>query len=75
MQPVVADLERKCSKHVTFSHINVDVSSNRTLVRKYGAYSIPKYVLLDSAGNIVQQWIGASSASRFNSMLPYCGIQ
>jgi hypothetical protein len=72
MQPLVAKLESKCSRNVAFSHINIDAASNRALVQKYGVSSIPRYILLDSSGNIEQQWIGTGPASEFDPMLVYC---
>lgn len=75
MQPVVADLKRKCSKNVDFVAVNVDDPANRDISQKYGASSIPRYFLLDSSGNIVFRWLGAMPASEFAPMQRYCAVE
>jgi len=75
MQPVVADLQRNCSKNVDFIHINVDDSANNAVSRKYGVNSIPRYFLLDSSGNVIRQWAGSGPSSEFDPVRSYCATE
>lgn len=72
MQPLVANLQSKCSKNVNFAHVDIDAPSSKTLTRKYGVSSIPRYVLVDSSGKVIDQWVGTGPASKFDSMMVYC---
>jgi thioredoxin-related protein len=72
MRPLVAKLEANCSGKVDFAILNVDNPSTNELSRQYDVRTIPRFILLDGEGRIVQQWIGSGDESRFNPVLSYC---
>jgi hypothetical protein len=75
MQPLVAELERNCSKNVDFVYIDIDDSANNAVSNKYGVSSIPRYFLLDSSGNVIRQWVGSGPASEFDPVRSYCAAK
>lgn len=48
---------------------SVDVDQNPALAEKYGVQSIPMVVLLDKAGNVVDQNIGYMDAAQFEQLI------
>jgi thioredoxin-related protein len=69
MQPVVANLERKCAGNVTFVHADVDKSKYQKLASEYRVNAIPRFVLLDPSGKVVKQWIGTTSQTDFDGAM------
>ncbi len=51
-------LEETYAEQVDFHILNVDLLSTRELALQYGVSAIPNIVLLDAAGNLVQQMVG-----------------
>jgi thioredoxin-related protein len=54
----VRRLEETYAEQVDFHILNVDLLSTRELALQYGVSAIPNIVLLDAAGNLVQQMVG-----------------
>lgn len=69
MQPVVANLERKCSGNITFIHADVDQRQYRQLASQYRVSAIPRYVLLDASGKTVSQWVGMTNEKEFDKAM------
>lgn len=69
MQPVVANLERKCAGDVTFIHADVDQRKYQEMASKYRVNAIPRFVLLDPSGKVVKQWVGTTSKSEFDKSM------
>ena len=76
MQPVVANLERKCAGEVTFIHADVDQRKYQEMASKYRVNAIPRFVLLDPSGKVVKQWVGTTFKAEFDkSMGSICAGQ
>lgn len=66
VQAVRSDFQAAAEKYgdkIKFE--SVDVDQNPALAEKYGVQSIPMVVLLDKAGNVVDQNIGYMDAAQF----------
>lgn len=58
MRSSVRRLEEDYAEQVDFHILNIDLISTRDLAIQYGVSAIPNIVLLDAAGNIVDQFVG-----------------
>lgn len=72
MQPVVADLQKKCFKDIDFIYLDTDKRATQAASRRYGVYAIPNFVLLDASGNVIKRWVGSVPASEFETVEKYC---
>lgn len=61
MRPSVRRLEARFEGQVDFHILNVDLISTRDLAIQYQVSAIPKIVLLDAEGNLVQEMVGFQS--------------
>ncbi|MFC1959074.1 thioredoxin domain-containing protein [Chloroflexota bacterium] len=69
MRPSVRRLEEQYAGLIDFHILNVDHLSTRDLAFKYNVSAIPNIVLLDAAGNQVQQVMGFQSEEELRASL------
>jgi hypothetical protein len=67
MAPVVHGLEQQWGADIDFVYLDIDDSQNDVFKRTFGFTYQPLYILLDSAGQIVERWFGVVEASAFES--------
>lgn len=65
--PIFEEVAGKYGDKIKFE--SVDVDQNPDLAEKYGVQSIPMVVLLDKAGNVVDQNIGFMDAAQFEQLI------
>jgi thioredoxin 1 len=76
MAPIVSELERDCrGSSVKVIKVNTDSSSSDALVRRYNVSAIPRYLLVDSAGKVKQDWVGSGPASMFDPVRKQCNAK
>lgn len=67
MAPVVHGLEQQWGADIDFVYLDIDDSQNDVFKRTFGFTYQPLFILLDSAGEIVERWFGVVEASAFES--------
>jgi thioredoxin-like negative regulator of GroEL len=58
MAPIVHGLEADYAGKVNFVYLDIDDSQNDEFKRSLGYRVQPHFFLLDSEGNVLQQWVG-----------------
>ena len=67
MAPVVHGLEAEYYNQVKFTFLDIDDPANDEFKRTLGFRVQPQFFLLDSNGNILQQWAGSVSVDDFRA--------
>jgi len=79
MAPVVHGLESEYAGRIGFAYIDVDDSAGNWLQQELGYRVQPHLFLLDSDGDVVEQWIGFTSKEKliisFDAILAADAVQ
>lgn len=67
MAPVVHGLEREYAGEIVFTYLDVDDPEVTSFEQALGFRTQPHFLLLDSDGNIVDQWVGLISGKRLTT--------
>ena len=65
MQPIVHGLEAAYETQIEFVYVNIDDPASDALKQRYGFRYQPYFVLVDSQGEVVQEWFGLVEAADF----------
>ncbi len=58
MAPVVHGLEAEYGNQINFVYLDIDDRRNNNFKAELGFVYQPQLVLLDSQGNLIEQWVG-----------------
>ena len=65
MKPVVNELQEKYDKDIQFIAYNIDDPNSLAAMQTYNFYFQPHFLFVDENGEIIEQWLGYTSASAF----------
>lgn len=65
MKPIVHGLEARYEDQIGFIYLNVDNAKTAELKKALDFQYMPYFVLIDSNGNIIQQWAGSVTEAEF----------
>ena len=65
MQPIVHVLEAAYEGDIEFVYVNIDDPASDVYKERYGFRYQPHFVLVDSQGEVVQEWLGVVEAAEF----------
>jgi len=65
MKPIVHGLEAEYADRLNFIYLDIDDPATADLKRALNYRVQPHYVLLDSEGNVLQQWFGRVERDQF----------
>jgi len=68
MAPVVHGLEAKYFGSINFVYLNADDIGTEPFQRKLGFFYQPEVYLLDGNGNILNKWVGYTTADQFEEV-------
>ncbi len=68
MVPVVYELEQQYGEQIEFVYLDVDDPAVRTVAGDFEIVVLPHFFLLDSEGNIVDQWAGLVAKKQFTTV-------
>lgn len=67
MAPVVHGLEAKYFGKINFVYLDADDIGTDPFQRELGFYYQPEVYLLDGNGNVLEKWVGFTSAEEFEA--------
>lgn len=65
MAPIVHGLEVEYHEEIEFVYLDIDDPANDQFKQELGFRYQPHFILVDGAGNILDQWLGPVSAEDF----------
>jgi hypothetical protein len=69
MRPIVHGLEAQYETEIEFVYVNIDDPASDAIEERYGFRYQPHFVLVDSQGQVVQEWLGIVDAADFEQAL------
>ena len=67
MAPIVHGLEVEYYGRINFVYLDVDDSANQEFLKQLGFRYQPHFILVDGAGNPLEQWLGPVTADAFRA--------
>jgi hypothetical protein len=67
MAPIVHGLEAEYFDKINFVYLDIDDPANDNFKQLLGFRYQPQFFLIDSDGNIIQQWVGAVPETDFRT--------
>ena len=67
MAPIVHGLEAKYYGQIKFVYLDADNMGTEPFQRELGFYYQPEVYLLDGDGNVLEKWVGFTSAEEFET--------
>lgn len=67
MAPIVHGLESEYYGQINFVYLDIDDPANESFKQQLGFRYQPQFFLVDGAGNIIQQWVGAVAGGDFRA--------
>lgn len=69
MRPIVHKLEAEYWDRIDFVYLDIDDTANQSAMDQYGYIAQPYFVLVDSEGNVAEQWYGSRSEADLRASL------
>lgn len=75
MAPIVHGLEAEYVGQIKFVYLDIDDPANEIFKQQLSFRYQPQFFLLDSNGNIIQQWVGAIAEGDFRASFDQAILQ